>query len=75
MTEEAYRVIKTIRQMEASLEDEKPHGEFALEDEHLKVFTPLTRCLKGLKEKHNSIARIHHERFEQVKSKQLMVLT
>ena len=69
MTEEAYRIIKTIRQMEASLEDEKPHEDYALEDEHLKVFTPLARCLKGLKEKHNSIAKIHRERFEQVKSK------
>ncbi|KAL9122513.1 MAG: hypothetical protein Q9187_000931 [Circinaria calcarea] len=67
LTEEAYRIIKTIRQMEASLEDYKPHDDYALEDERLKVTVPLSRCLKGLKEKHNAIAKIHRERFEQVK--------
>ncbi|KAI4149850.1 MAG: hypothetical protein LQ340_004397, partial [Diploschistes diacapsis] len=67
MTEEAYRIIKSIRQMEASLEDNKAYGDFALGDEHLKVSAPLTRCLKGLKEKHNSVAKVHRDRFEQVK--------
>lgn len=69
MTEEAYRIIKTVRQMEASLEDRKPDDKYALEDEELKVTAPLSRCLKGLKEKQNAVAKIHRERFEQVKSK------
>lgn len=68
MTEEAHRIIKTIRQMEASLEDEKPGQAYQLEDEELKVSTPLNRCLKVLKEKHNTISKIHRDRFEQVRS-------
>lgn len=62
-------MIKTIKQMEASLEDRSPHDAYELEDKELKVTVPLTRCLQSLKEKHNTIARIHRERFEQVKSK------
>ena len=54
--------------MEASLEDHKPNPDYPLEDEDLKVTIPLLRCIKGLKEKHNAIAKIHRERFEQVKS-------
>ena len=62
-------MIKTIKQMEASLEDRAPHDAYQLEDKELKVTVPLTRCLQSLKEKHSTIARIHRERFEQVKSK------
>ena len=68
MTEEAYRIIKTIKQMEASLEDQKPNDDYQLHDEELKVTIPLAGCLQTLKEKHNAIAKIHRERFEQVKS-------
>ena len=71
MTEEALRIIKTIRQMEASLEDNKLNNDYQLEDKELKVTAPLIRCLQGLKEKHNLIAKIHRERFEQVKSEHL----
>ena len=62
-------MIKTIKQMEASLEDRAPNEAYQLDEKELKVTLPLTRCLKGLKEKHNTIAKIHRERFEQVKSK------
>ncbi len=62
-------MIKTIKQMEASLEDRAPNDAYQLDDEELKVTVPLTRCLQVLKEKHNTIAKIHRERFEQVKSK------
>lgn len=62
-------MIKTIKQMEASLEDRGPNDAYHLEDNELKVTVPLTRCLQGLKEKHNSIAKTHSERVEQVKSK------
>ena len=69
LTEEAHRIIKTIRQMEVSLEDEKRNNDYPLEDDELKVTIPLARCIKHLKEKYNTIAKIHRERFEQVKSK------
>ena len=68
LAEEACRIIKTIKQMEASLEDHKPVNTLPLEDETLKVTFPLSRCLKGLKEKHITIAKIHREKFEEVKS-------
>ena len=62
-------MIETIKQMEASLDDRAPNDAYQLDDKELKVTAPLTRCLQSLKEKHNTIARIHRERFEQVKSK------
>lgn len=69
LTEEAHRTIKIIKEMEASLEDQVPNDAYKLQEEELKVTIPLTECLQGLKEKHNTIAKIHRERFEQVKSK------
>jgi Ase1/PRC1/MAP65 family protein len=69
MTEEAHRIITTIKQMEVSLDDTKGRHEYEAENEDLKVYYPLTRCLQGLKEKHLQVSKIHKERFEQVKSK------
>jgi protein regulator of cytokinesis 1 len=69
ITEEAHRIITTIKQMETSLDDTKSHHGYEVEDEDLKVSFPLTRCLQTLKEKHLQISKIHKERFEQVKSK------
>jgi Ase1/PRC1/MAP65 family protein len=69
LTEEAYKIIKTIRQMEASLEDNKPKDNYPLESEELQVYTPLNRCVQDLKEKYAATAKVHRERFEQVKSK------
>jgi hypothetical protein len=69
MTEEAQRIITTIKQMEASLDDTKSRHEYEAEDDDLKIIYPLMRCLQGLKEKHGQISRLHRERFEQVKSK------
>lgn len=68
MTEEANRIIKTIKQMETSLVDRAANNAYQLDDKELKVTIPLTRCLQSLKEKHNEVAKIHRERFEQVKS-------
>lgn len=68
LTDEARQIIKTIKQMEASLEDRTSKDAYQLESQELKVTIPLTRCLQTLKEKHNAIAKIHRERFEQVKS-------
>ncbi|KAH0565142.1 hypothetical protein GP486_001454 [Trichoglossum hirsutum] len=66
MTDEAHRIIKTIKQMETALDGAKTanheHG-----DEGLKVSFPLVRCLESLKEKLATISKIHKERFEQVK--------
>ena len=68
MTEEANRIIQLIRQLEASLDDNKGEHDYELEPDGLKVTCPLTRCLQGLKEKHASVNKLHKERFEQVKS-------
>lgn len=57
--------------MEASLADHETNDAYQLGDKDLKVTIPLTRCLQGLKEKHNAVAKIHRERYEQVKSKDI----
>lgn len=69
LTEEAQRIITTIKQMEASLDDNKARHEYEAEDEDLKITFPLMRCLQTLKEKHLQISKLHKERIEQVKSK------
>ena len=66
MTEEAQNIIKTIKQMEQSLDDEKDRG-YDLDTTGLQVSYPLIGCLRDLKEKYNVISRLHRERFEQVK--------
>lgn len=66
MTEEAQNIIKTIKQMEASLEDERGHC-YDLDTKGLRVTHPLIDCLRDVKEKYNTISRLHRERFEQVK--------
>jgi protein regulator of cytokinesis 1 len=68
MTEEAQRIITTIKQMDVSINGPKEH-EYEAEDEDLRISTPLIHCLQVLKEKHLQISKIHKERFEQVKSK------
>lgn len=68
MVDEAQKIITTIRQMEASLDDSKARRDYHGEDDELKVTYPLSRCLQVLKEKHIHISRLHRERFEQVKS-------
>ncbi|KFY07235.1 hypothetical protein V492_07332 [Pseudogymnoascus sp. VKM F-4246] len=67
MAEEAHRIITTIKQMEASLDDSKDMHDYNVEDPSLKVSYPLIQCLQTLKEKHLQISKIHKERFEQVK--------
>ncbi|XPS92701.1 Microtubule bundling protein [Ascochyta lentis] len=65
MTEEAQRLIKTIKQMEASLNDNKTSPKY--KNDEPQVTYPLTRCLKTLKEKYNAVHKQHQERFEQVR--------
>jgi Ase1/PRC1/MAP65 family protein len=67
MADEAHRIIKTIKQLEMSLDDAKA-ANYEQEDENLRVSFPLVKCLQSLKEKHATISKIHKERFEQVKS-------
>ena len=69
MTEEAQRIITTIKQMDVSINGPKDQHEYEPEDDDLRVTIPLIPCLQALKEKHLQVSRIHKERFEQVKSK------
>ena len=66
MTEEAQRLIKTIKQMEASMNDNKTSPKY--KNDEPQVTYPLTRCLKALKEKYNDVQKQHRERFDQVRS-------
>lgn len=67
LTEEAHRLIKSIRQMERSLDDTRPEDDYGLEREGLTVTTPLLDCIQALKAKHHTITKLHRERYEQVK--------
>ncbi|KAG9246741.1 microtubule associated protein-domain-containing protein [Calycina marina] len=67
MTSEAQRIITTIKQMDISINGPKDRHEYEAEDEDLKITTPLIPCLQSLKERHTQVARVHKERFEQVK--------
>ncbi|KAF1933193.1 uncharacterized protein M421DRAFT_97408 [Didymella exigua CBS 183.55] len=65
MTEEAQHLIKTIKQMQDSMDDSKNGTRFKNDD--TQITYPLTRCLKALKEKHNAVAKQYQERFEQTR--------
>ncbi|KAJ9618913.1 Microtubule bundling protein [Taxawa tesnikishii (nom. ined.)] len=67
LTEEAQRLVRTIRQMEASLDDTKARDDYDAPDAELKITYPLLECLQALKEKHHTISKLHRERYEQVK--------
>ncbi len=66
MTEEAHRLVKNIAQMEASLDDEQRHPNYPISRD-LQVTYPLHSCLQTLREKHNTVAKLHRERYEQVR--------
>ncbi|RKF53333.1 Anaphase spindle elongation protein 1 [Erysiphe neolycopersici] len=65
LEEEAQHIIKTIKQMEASLDDLKPAVD--RKDDQIIITYPLMQCLKELKKKHLQISKLHKERFEEVK--------
>lgn len=69
MTEEAQKLITAIRQLEASLIDEKANGQYNLNDADLRIKYPLNQCLNFLREKYGALSKLHKERFEQVRSK------
>lgn len=52
--------------MEKSLEDNSDFA-YQINTHDMKVTYPLVDCLRDLKEKYNTISRLHRERFEQVK--------
>lgn len=72
MMQEAHHLKTTIKQMEASLDGV---GRGSREYEDIEITYPLNRCLEALKEKHNSVSKLHRERFEQVKSMLTFVFT
>ena len=53
--------------MEKSLDDSRPDDDYESERDGLKVTFPLLDCIQYLKEKHHTIAKLHRERYEQVK--------
>ena len=60
----AQQIITIIRQLEASLDDAPRDAG----NDDLQITIPLLDCLRTLEEKHAAIARLHAERFEEVKS-------
>ncbi|KAJ5356747.1 Microtubule-associated protein MAP65/Ase1/PRC1 [Penicillium concentricum] len=67
MTQEAERLITAIQQMESSLSDERANGQYELNRDDLRVTYPLNKCIAFLREKNDSMSKLHRERFEQVK--------
>ncbi|TKX20961.1 anaphase spindle elongation protein 1 [Elsinoe australis] len=67
LTEQARQLIRTIRQMEAALDDSKVRDDYDRDDDDLKVTLPLLQCIDHLKQKHKTISKLHKERYEQVK--------
>ncbi|OAA69769.1 Microtubule-associated protein, MAP65/ASE1-type [Cordyceps fumosorosea ARSEF 2679] len=65
MIDEAKTIIAKIHEMETSLDDSKGRRDYDTDD--MSISYPLNHCLQGLKEKQIQIARLHRERFEQVK--------
>ena len=53
--------------MERSLDDTRPDDDYESEHDGVKVTYPLLDCIQHLKEKHHAIAKLHRERYEQVK--------
>lgn len=68
MRHEAERLITAIQQMESSLSDERANGQYELNRDDLCVTYPLNKCIAFLREKNDSMSKLHRERFEQVKS-------
>ncbi|EGX96924.1 microtubule associated protein (Ase1), putative [Cordyceps militaris CM01] len=66
LIDEAKTIITRIREMEASLDDSKSRRDY--DTDEITITYPLNLCLQNLKEKQMDIARLHRERFEQVKT-------
>jgi protein regulator of cytokinesis 1 len=74
MIAEAEHLINTIKQMEVALDDQKANGQYELGND-LQVTFPLNRCIITLKEKYSAISRLHRERYEQVKSSSIPIVS
>lgn len=68
MTQEAESLITAIQQMESSLSDERANGQYELNRDDLRVTYPLNKCIAFLREKNDSMSKLHRERYQQVKS-------
>lgn len=53
--------------MGRSLDDSRPNDDDETQNDGLKITHPLLDCIQTLKEKHRTIAKLHRERYEQVK--------
>jgi protein regulator of cytokinesis 1 len=60
--------------MEAALVDDKPSRSSDSDDPSLAVTQPLRDCITTLKDRHATVSRVHHERYEQVESAHTLVL-
>ncbi|KAI5922139.1 microtubule associated protein-domain-containing protein [Camillea tinctor] len=67
MIDEAERIITSIRQMEASIDDHGSRHSYHDDDDDLEITYPLNRCLVALRERHSQVSKQHRERFEQVR--------
>ncbi|CAI7598537.1 unnamed protein product [Penicillium palitans] len=67
MTQEAESLITAIQQMESSLSDERANGQYELNRDDLRVTYPLNKCIAFLREKNDSMSKLHRERYQQVK--------
>ncbi|KAI1005793.1 hypothetical protein K3495_g2431 [Podosphaera aphanis] len=65
LIEDAQHIITTIKQMEASLDNDKAITK--PDNDQLKITYPLVQCLEDLRQKHLQISKLHKERFEEVK--------
>lgn len=65
ITEECHELIASIKQMEQSLDENKSRRRNSSDD---RITTPLTKCLRELKEEHDGIKKRHTERYASVKS-------
>jgi len=60
--------------MEQSLDDVKNKDQYSAQNDSLKITYPLNESLRMLKEKHRTVAKLHQERYEQVRSMSLNFL-
>lgn len=62
LKEECCKLIASIRQMEQSLDRKSGNS-----DTNDQPTTPLLKCLRGLKEKHENVKKRHTERYETIR--------
>lgn len=66
MKTEADKIVKEIKLMEDSLDDNKSKYQHEI-DESLRITYPLIPCLDALKERHVHVCKLRDERVEQLR--------